>query len=122
MQILQQILEGIEKEGGFIKDWSIPDIINDKNCEGETLLHLAVGISDYKTCCIVLEKGGNVNACRHGYVTPLHIAASSGCLEITKLLVASNADLEAQNEQLQTPLHKAARNNRLEVVKFLLSR
>ena len=109
----------IEREGGSWRDWSLSQIINDRNSEGESILHLAVANEDYRTCCLVIEKGANVDLCRNGFVTPLHLAASSGNIEICKLLVASKADMEAQNEDLQTPLHKAARNNRVGVVEFL---
>ncbi|XP_066929827.1 transient receptor potential cation channel subfamily A member 1 homolog isoform X2 [Clytia hemisphaerica] len=121
-KVLREIIMDIEKGGGMWRDWSLSQIINDKNVEGESLLHLAVANDDYRTCCLVIEKGADVNLCRDGFITPLHLAATSGSVEICKLLVASKADLEAQNEDLQTPLHKAARNNRTGVVEFLLSK
>ena len=122
-KIIREIIIDIERKGnGFWRNWSLTQIINDCNVEGESILHLAVANEDYSTCCLVIEKGANINLCRNGYITPLHLAATSGIVEICKLLVASGADLEAQNERLQTPLHKAARNNRVPVVNFLISK
>ena len=122
-KIIREIIIDIEKQGGgFWRNWSLEQIINNRNAENESILHLAVTNEDYSTCCLVIEKGADINLCRDGFITPLHLAAASGIVEICKLLVASGANLEAQNEDLQTPLHKAARNNRVEVVNFLLSK
>lgn len=68
----------------------------------------------------MIEKGANVNLCKSGFSTPLHLAAATGNTDIVKLLVASGADIESLNIVLETPLHKAALFNRPEVAKFLL--
>lgn len=120
VSILKEIIFDIEKQGGTVDNWTLKDIINDQDNQGQGILHLAVDTGHYNTCCLVIEKGANVNLCKSGFSTPLHLAAATGNTDIVKLLVASGADIESLNIVLETPLHKAALFNRPEVAKFLL--
>jgi len=53
--------------------------------------------------------------------TALHIAASTGDVEVAECLLAAAADINFQNKSLQTPLHKAAYEGRDEIVDVLLT-
>jgi hypothetical protein len=68
----------------------------------------------------LLKKGADVNARNWAGVTPLHIAAANGYLEVVKLLLEHGADANAREEDGLSPLHIAAANGYLEVVKLLL--
>ena len=66
------------------------------------------------------EKGAEVNSLSLGSpnyefegskYTPLHFAAEAGYVEITEVLVNSNADVDAKNNDEWTPLHVAAEKN-----------
>lgn len=42
-------------------------------------------------------------------MTPLHVAAGQGCLDIARRLLRKGADFRARDNQLNTPLHLAAK-------------
>jgi len=52
----------------------------------------------------------------------LHLACTSGQLDIVSILVESEADIEAKNALQETPLHRAALFNRVNIVEYLLER
>uniref|UniRef100_H2YPY9 Ion transport domain-containing protein n=1 Tax=Ciona savignyi TaxID=51511 RepID=H2YPY9_CIOSA len=62
-----------------------------------------------------------VNLSRAHNVTPLHIAAAQGHIEITKLLIESGARVNARNDSLATPILLAAQHNNFTIVELLLS-
>jgi hypothetical protein len=68
----------------------------------------------------LLEEGTDPNIRDGDGNTPLHFAASKGCVEVARLLLEHGADLNAKNEGGWTPLHEAAFNGRVDVVKLLL--
>jgi ankyrin repeat family A protein 2 len=45
-----------------------------------------------KTTSLLLDHGANPNALAKNYVTPLHLAASSGHHEVVKVLLTKGAD------------------------------
>ncbi|KAJ3325432.1 hypothetical protein HDV06_004291 [Boothiomyces sp. JEL0866] len=58
----------------------------------------------------LVEHGADVNATTRIGMTPLHLAADQGRLEICQLLVRSNSEIDASTTiDGQTPLHKAAK-------------
>ena len=52
--------------------------------------------------------------------TPLHEACNQGNLEIVRLLIENNADMNALGYQNNTPLHEAALNTKYDCCKYLL--
>jgi len=61
-----------------------------------------------------------VNCTDYAGWTPLHEACNQGNLEIVKLLIDHNADINAFGYQKNTPLHEAAIHKQYECVEFLL--
>ncbi|KAK7024832.1 ANK-REP-region domain-containing protein [Favolaschia claudopus] len=61
------------------------------------------------------------NAYPHYVLTPLHVAAKAGHLEIAKLLLDAGADVSAKvDDDWDQPLHFATKQRDLEMVKLLL--
>lgn len=56
-----------------------------------------------------------------GYNTPLHEAARSGSLAVTRLLLKSSANVLAANSHGDRPLHVACREGRLDIARRLLA-
>lgn len=56
-----------------------------------------------------------------GYNTPLHEAARSGSLAVTRLLLKSSANVLAANAHGDHPLHVACREGRLDIARRLLA-
>ncbi len=52
--------------------------------------------------------------------TPLHEACNQGNLEIVKILIENNANMNALGYQNNTPLHEAALNSKYDCCKYLL--
>lgn len=87
-----------------------------------TVLHLA--ILD-KTCDIqlikrLIEKGANVNSSTRSGITPLHIAAYQGNLEITQFLLEHGALAHKISKEKDTPLHIALEREHLAVALKLI--
>ena len=51
---------------------------------------------------------------------PLHTAAASGHIEITRSLIEHGAAIDGVDDQLRTPLHFAARNGQTQVIEVLV--
>jgi ankyrin repeat protein len=58
---------------------------------------------------LLLERGAVVNTRRMDGSTPLHIASFFGRVEIVRLLIAHNADVNAVDDLGKTPLHDVSR-------------
>jgi ankyrin repeat protein len=69
----------------------------------------------------LLSKGAAVDALGDEKLTPLHLAARSGHMETTKLLVHSGANVNAMDNFGNTPLDWAQQNGYTEVAKFLIA-
>ncbi len=96
--------------------------INKRNEEGETILHQAVEISDYKTVRLLINKGANVNARDKNGYTPLHCAVFARSLENVKVLIRGGGEINAtQYVTGCTPLHSACKTGETkEIIKELV--
>ncbi|MBN1271211.1 MAG: ankyrin repeat domain-containing protein [Candidatus Aminicenantes bacterium] len=91
-------------------------------CQDQDIFE-AIVKGDLTTVKSLLEKDpGLLMAKGRNGVTPLHIAAFEGQLEIVKMLCEKGADVRAGDTQLGTPLHYAAYNGQDAVVGFLIDR
>ena len=91
-----------------------------KNPLNNNPLHACVAISrNTHVAKLLIDKGADVNAVQHGGFTPLHAAAFSGDLPMTRLLLDSGAKLDPKTDDGQTALDLAREKKRDEVVKEL---
>lgn len=107
--------------------------INAPDSKGQTVLHTAniLPYASKKEDCeimqILLDNGGRIDIADNEGKTPLHIAATQGRVELTKLLAAHKVDNELTNVDLQnektgdTALHYAIKYGQIKAVKVLLA-
>ena len=55
-----------------------------------------------------------------GFSTPLHVAASEGLVEVSRIFIQQNVNQNAPNCDGQTPLHQASRGGHINVARLLL--
>ncbi|KAJ3114744.1 hypothetical protein HK098_007203 [Nowakowskiella sp. JEL0407] len=88
-------------------------------------LHLAVIFQSPTTLKNILSNPpskSNVNSGDICNATPLHHAASLGCINSIKLLLDFGADIDAQDSKGRTPLYITAGEGRFSATEFLISR
>jgi ankyrin repeat protein len=84
-------------------------------------LHLACESGNAEIVKVLFLNGADPNITDNKGVTPLHVAAKEGFIDIAEVLLQyENADINVVDLDLMTPLHYAARHNKLEMMKFLL--
>ncbi|MFC1795253.1 ankyrin repeat domain-containing protein, partial [Planctomycetota bacterium] len=98
------------------------ELLNLKDKDGRTLLHLAVGSADGDIVKLLLDKGADINAKddESGF-TALHYAAQFGNKNAAELLIARDADINAKDKQGHTPLYVAV-NHDYKVAEFLMNK
>ena len=72
--------------------------INEQNKNGDTPLHKAVQLSNYKLVNLLLENNANTNIQNNQNETPLHFAANIGDYKIIKLLLLYKANIFLKNK------------------------
>lgn len=98
-------------------------IINRRNPEGDTLLHVAAFAGCHDTVSYLISLGSNVNAIDSTVTksTPLHVAVTGQHLGVVQVLLAAGASTTAIDTSGDTPLHAACRRNNVHLVQALLS-
>jgi ankyrin repeat protein len=96
----------LEKVKALLK--ANPDLVNSKDSNGETPLHIAAAKGYKDVAELLLANKADVNAKDSTDETPLHDAATDGHKEVVKLLLANRADVNAKDNDGLTPLHEAA--------------
>ncbi|KAK4743514.1 hypothetical protein SAY87_001515 [Trapa incisa] len=98
----------------------------DMDDRGWTLLHIFARRGDLKQVKRLLDEGMDVNISAWGPkskgVTPLHLAAEGGHLDVMDELLERGANIDARTKGAcgWTPLHCAAKERKREAVKFLI--
>ncbi|UCE41429.1 MAG: ankyrin repeat domain-containing protein [Candidatus Aminicenantes bacterium] len=119
------IMEAAEK-GDMSKVQSIlqqyPDLINAKNDEQETPLHMAAKGGYINIVEYLLSKGADVNARNNDNQTPLLHAAYYGKAPIVKLLLEKGADFNERDRYGRSVLHYPVRGGYKDVVEILVSK
>ena len=72
------------------------------------------------TVQILINHAADMAALDMTQQTPLHIASSSGGVEIARLLIKHGADMNVRNEIDSTPLHLASSKEEISVVRLLV--
>ena len=89
--------------------------------DSDTLLHRAIlGQADLDYIKILLQFA-DVNQTGNHAETALHLAAKQGNIELVKMLLDYQADVQAKNLKGQTPLHHAAFQGKFENIQALLT-
>ena len=91
------------------------------SADPSTGLHRAVSKEDVTSVRVELGKGADPNRKDPARLTPLHVAARQGYLEIAQLLLQSGADPNRRQDPTgSTPLHLAVEHQHEEVTRLLL--
>lgn len=95
--------------------------LNDQRFSDNTLLYMTIQINELKPALLYIALGVEVNTKNELGMSPLHIAALSGYLEVVNALISAKADLSLYDEFGHTALHCAVIGRHLEVVKALIA-
>ncbi|KAK3597628.1 hypothetical protein CHS0354_030178 [Potamilus streckersoni] len=88
---------------------------------GESALHISVGLQSLTITNELLESGADVNARNQNGQMPLHLAASRGYLDLVYMLIQADSDINLKTWYSEmTPLHMAALKGHYDTVKLLL--
>jgi len=99
--------------------------------QGMTLLHITAGFAgDEAVTELLIENGLDVRAKTDSKspaeirgVTPLHIAAGKGKVEMSEVLIKHGADLNVSDSYYEfTPLHLASKEGKNDMVELLISK
>lgn len=88
--------------------------------EGWTALERASSAGQLETVKLLLKKGARPEG-KHGFSTPLIMAAHWGKVEVARALLDAGADINAKGADGRTALMEAAWTAQFEMVEFLLS-
>jgi ankyrin repeat protein len=106
------------KERGWVPERETAEAVSVASLEEE--LFEAVRRGDASRVEGLLEKGADPNCRGENGLTPLHIAAKLGRVEIIRRLVTKGADPNARGRNSATPLHLAAESGQEEAARFLV--
>lgn len=97
-------------------------LVNAFAVDGFYPLGLAVFFKHPETAKLLLDAGADVNAqARNAMkVRPIHAAAASAQIDITRTLLERGADVNAKQQEGYTPLHEAASSGKLEFARLFL--
>ena len=91
--------------------------------EYNTPLHFACESGSNEIVQLLLHNNADPNACRLHDVTPLHIVAKEGFIDIAKVLLQNtNSEINVNDANLLSPIHYAAQFGRVMMIEFLLSK
>jgi hypothetical protein len=97
--------------------------VNAQDIHDQSPLYWASYGRHAKVVQLLLERGTNVNAQdNYSYHTPLHLASYWGDLEITRLLLDHEADMQIRNKSGLTAFQMATREEHHDIAQVLLDR
>lgn len=95
-------------------------ILNTRNDDGETPIHIALFMSNYEITKILLEHGGDPNAKDNNDQTPFHVVSFMVDKKFVKLMLKYKGNINSQDKYGNTPLHLAVVIKNYEMTKILL--
>lgn len=100
-----------------------PEAINFYSEDGFTPLGLACYFGHYEIARYLVLKGADVNMpSNNGFkVYPLHSAAAGNYIDIARMLLENNAEINVKQQAGATALHSAAQNGNIDLLILLLS-
>ncbi|HEY5043797.1 MAG TPA: ankyrin repeat domain-containing protein [Verrucomicrobiae bacterium] len=101
--------------------WVNPDLVNSKDTNGMTPLHIAANLGWQEEVVLLLDKKADVNAKSNNGGTPLLFASYANRQDEAEWLLAHKADINAKNDKGETPLQKAAALDNKDMVEMLLA-
>ena len=99
-----------------------PALVNAKDENGRTPLHLAARGKHLDVLRYLVEKDADLNALDNNGTAPLYTLAGSGQTEAARLLIEKGADIDVKNPVKQTPLNLAAEYGLEGMAKLLIER
>ncbi|MCD4782433.1 MAG: ankyrin repeat domain-containing protein [Candidatus Eremiobacteraeota bacterium] len=99
-----------------------PSLIDKKDEDGDTPLHLAAEEGQMKIAELLMSKGAKINEKSRNKETPLHLAVEKGHLEMVRFLMKKGANINLKNEKGETPLEIATKTRRKRIAELLRSK
>ena len=99
-----------------------PDLINDKDDKGNTMLHVCCSRGDQMCAELLIRRGADIELQDMYGNTPLLYAVNKDEINIVKMLFKRGASVHACDFRGNSPLHSACAVNNLEMVELLLDR
>ncbi|MBI5033846.1 MAG: ankyrin repeat domain-containing protein [Chloroflexi bacterium] len=111
---IERVIELIEEQ---------PNLVNAFAADGFTPLGLAAFFGHANVAEFLLAHGANPNIASNNpqHVAPLNSAAAASQLDIARMLIVHDADVNAKQAGGFVPLHNAAQNGQIEMIELLLA-
>ena len=93
------------------------NIVNEKDQNGRSLLHIASTNGHLEVCSFLLENGANVNEFDNNHCIPLHSAVYHGHEDVIKLLISYGADVNQKNDFGELPEDEAPSERYKNIIK-----
>ena len=97
-------------------------LINYKDNDENTPLHIAILYNDIKALKIILDYGANINSIDKNKNTPLHVACILNKTPLIHLLFKYNPRINTKNIDGRTPLMLSTEKNNLTICRELINR